>query len=889
MPTLSPDSSDFNVSVEAPVSTPSALGSLADVVSGFANEYARYRNSVGGQGETLAQARRERDRINALNLDRALLRGFHEIRALRDAGRESEALTMENNVLSNYMAEGGDPSDGSVQTAAMSILGRELEDFGRTAQEIAVQEVENSEDFQVSLLGTFASHPDATQEERTEIALGNIAVRQARSDIIANAQFGWSSSAESAFMDSITDFENTLYGGVFVQAEQGGDISLEDAQQASQAFRLFRGQLEAQRPANVSDEEWGTVRSRLDRTQQTIDYFEELSTPGNVSARALSELQRAVQNAEGITDFQRNLTLTLLKSGEVLQEFGPQSIEDMRIALEATQMEMDGGELQDTIRDPSLPPVNPSTNIEDMTSDEVFKSLNGIITGVSFARNINQEETRNAWGAAVSVGMSDLSSLAERGEWLSGEQYTRLFSNDFFNRMDQLKSLDPGLHSSISARAQQALTRTGFALQRRLNSVVAGSAFSLDRDNQWVVNTDSLSSFLPPALADQVITAAVDEFGGSQNEALASLQAARGFSRHPELNTAWYTIQGHLDAEGEEAQQLTNSILVIGELQDRLNSGRIVNDNKSTGGLGDKSLQEGASSLLSLMDRTEGGGNYDTLFGHSQRFNGEFQGVRVSEMTIGELSQFSSTSGQYGQWVKGQVGRVATPMGRYQIVGTTLRETAERMNLGPDTVFTPEVQDAMFHHLATQALSGKTSQEAKRAAMRATWEGFGSVPDSELDRAIAQFEGSPVPNPTITTRPSEDLSQGVGSNILASAREGSMRREEDLGAGSGRGRVEDAPTASPRPPQRVSEGVEFRSSRTGEPNTQETGGAEGKTASQVASKQVKDLLLSHDLDLDQVIAFDTEEEALNAVERGEVEEGSVVLVDGQPLIVESSN
>lgn len=147
-----------------------------------------------------------------------------------------------------------------------------------------------------------------------------------------------------------------------------------------------------------------------------------------------------------------------------------------------------------------------------------------------------------------------------------------------------------------------------------------------------------------------------------------------------------------------------------------------------------------AASLLGLMDRYEGGGRYDTLFGHSQR-SGPFAGVDVSQMTIGQAKEFSSPKGQYGQWVKGKIGRVATPMGRHQIVGTTLRNAAEQMGLSDDTPFNQETQDAIFQHLANQRLAGASTPAQKRAAMRAEWEGFKKVSDVDLDAAIAEFEG----------------------------------------------------------------------------------------------------------------------------------------------------
>lgn len=149
----------------------------------------------------------------------------------------------------------------------------------------------------------------------------------------------------------------------------------------------------------------------------------------------------------------------------------------------------------------------------------------------------------------------------------------------------------------------------------------------------------------------------------------------------------------------------------------------------------------GDGSLIGLIDRYEGGGDYNTLFGYSNR-GGKFDGVNVSEMTLAQLADFSNPSGEYGQWVKGHVGRVATPMGRHQIVGRTLRGASKEMGLSPDTKFTPQTQDAIASHLAQRRLSSAKSPAAKRAALRAEWEGFKNVGDDELDAAIAHFEAN---------------------------------------------------------------------------------------------------------------------------------------------------
>lgn len=148
-----------------------------------------------------------------------------------------------------------------------------------------------------------------------------------------------------------------------------------------------------------------------------------------------------------------------------------------------------------------------------------------------------------------------------------------------------------------------------------------------------------------------------------------------------------------------------------------------------------------SGGLLGLIDRTEGGGNYATLFGHAQREGGAFAGVDVSKMSIAQVLDFTKPTGAYAQWVAKQVGRVATPTGRFQIVGSTLRSAVKALGLGMDAAFDATTQDKIAGYLAANRLRSASTPEGKRQAMREEWEGFKHVSDAELDRAIADFEG----------------------------------------------------------------------------------------------------------------------------------------------------
>jgi hypothetical protein len=170
--------------------------------------------------------------------------------------------------------------------------------------------------------------------------------------------------------------------------------------------------------------------------------------------------------------------------------------------------------------------------------------------------------------------------------------------------------------------------------------------------------------------------------------------------------------------------------------------------NRDTGGFGTPRGPAGSNiggSLLQLIDRTEGGGSYDTLFGHSQN-GGAFDGVRVSEMTLAEAIDFSSQRGQgsYGEWVRqnNPEGDLATPMGRYQIVGSTLKAAVEELGLPLDTRFDSRTQDMIASHLARKRLENATGLPQMRSALRSEWAGFRHVDDSVLDQAILDFMDS---------------------------------------------------------------------------------------------------------------------------------------------------
>ncbi len=129
----------------------------------------------------------------------------------------------------------------------------------------------------------------------------------------------------------------------------------------------------------------------------------------------------------------------------------------------------------------------------------------------------------------------------------------------------------------------------------------------------------------------------------------------------------------------------------------------------------------------------ESGGDYNALYGYQNRKGGKFANVRLTEMTVDQAIAFSAPSGPYGQWVKNTIGRVATPMGAYQIVGTTLRAAKKGLGLKGDEVMTPELQEMLGQWIYRQQGTG-------------AWEGYRG-PRDRFDPAPADRD-APSISPT---------------------------------------------------------------------------------------------------------------------------------------------
>lgn len=141
--------------------------------------------------------------------------------------------------------------------------------------------------------------------------------------------------------------------------------------------------------------------------------------------------------------------------------------------------------------------------------------------------------------------------------------------------------------------------------------------------------------------------------------------------------------------------------------------------------------------------------NYDTLYSNAEVKSKDFKNVKVSDMTLGELVEFTRASNDYGKWVKPRLPKdsyaakndlTSTPVGKYQIVGGTLRSLIKKYDYDLDTKFNKETQDKMFLDLAKEKLGDSKTMDQKVKGMRDLWEGFQSKYGTSYNDVVKVIE-----------------------------------------------------------------------------------------------------------------------------------------------------
>ena len=137
--------------------------------------------------------------------------------------------------------------------------------------------------------------------------------------------------------------------------------------------------------------------------------------------------------------------------------------------------------------------------------------------------------------------------------------------------------------------------------------------------------------------------------------------------------------------------------------------------------------------------------NYKTLFDNAEEKKTPFKDVDITTMPMKDIFDLVKKNGKFHKFNLAK-GKDTTAIGKYQMVGNTLRDLKDRnvlkeLGIDDDTIFNENTQDKIAVHLAERRVRQKFSMTEARKEMRNEWEGFKKLSDKELNAIINEVRG----------------------------------------------------------------------------------------------------------------------------------------------------
>lgn len=897
-----------SVAYEQPVQQPQSMGlALANVGTDIAG--------------SILKAKAKEDDESGDDTDAWAMSEFQssiqKANAARAEGKNSLADRIESTALLNAQRNGLS-YDKNLEGAYSALTGRPGEELLFSQEEIMENKIMASPEYESAFVATYSKNRDASPEERHQLAMSQIARQQGQAAILSDQSISWTQGKRDAFFSAVEDFESVALGSLNQMAQENGFADLESIRQSENMWQQMKGGFLSARPEGTTDKQWSQFEARMDQVDETFNTLKEISTDDGISALAAAELAAGIQSREDWTPGMKVIAKQYVKDGLATGAISPSKVRDMVGDVLYENFEPgDGGTTgfdEDGEPESDLIPKSIQDTLKAEDAETSFKRAKNLtkVAGSGESSKITSDPTyQKDFLKTTQIAFSAMMKVGEENRrFLTAEGISEVFNGKIAEGLRAVGKSDPVRARATAEAGVKALDKQFGIASSQLANSLQGTALRLSPDGQLTLNREALLEEISPEVFDRLEKQADDYYDGN----LLSLVKDRGKKiPRKEFDPATddpmgppTVVPGSIVTKAlGDLDMVRSQLRSVKAIQNKRDEFRTLanefveeggeGQDQAEGSQGVDTIGEGANRLISLIDRTEGGADYDTLLSFSNREGGAFAGTSVSNMTLGELSDFSR--GEYATFSKkwkrennhGDPSLPSTPMGRYQIVGDTLRQTMKEMGLPQNMKFTSEVQDAMFHHLASKALKGKTTPESKRAALRGVWEGFKSVGDEELDAAIAEFEGTSPPSYVDLQRPSNmQLAPASQTGRPQTRRNtggdtGSVSGSEGGSTSSVGGSGVDVPVGAQVPSTGSSEDSSEEATRSAESN-KESGGK----INEQQRKKVMRILKAQGVDTDAISKFNSVEAAQEAIDKGELKEGDLYEVNGEIEVVEKA-
>lgn len=789
-----------------PVETPSAITSIArlgeTIVTGLSKAQDRAEIEARRNAPTYSEVKAKQDAQNLSDYATSL----QEIEDTKGQISESAYNLAIRKLNMSFIGRGVDISGSEYTAARETVTGLDDALIGRSDDEILLQDLaktpEGQSELALAAQDLKAKGIDPNQEDVAALVRQRRATKMAVDNMQITDELSFRQN-KPVINDLINTFQRDTQNAVTALTDAGVTISASMVQNQYVNFLQLQNSIISKIPANIPEAQKQDVLGSLKRTEDFFVQLGMVQQGGEIKLLNPNELQvqdkvRTFVSILSKSDNAADIVLamkvmdknyqvdyatynlledSLTKMGETT-DITPEWITDADIVVtndligtynNLVRFEQSGGlesyNIEQKLRNGAMSLVNPEeqakwsglTNAQGWDATKAFASASN---GFSKEAILSGQMTDGFYNSVAGLALS-FESIDILEEPVSFDGVRKEVSSKLPELIKTAEAVDPAKGAAIRSLMFRSLTSQKFQYDTRIASDEATMGIKFN-PTTGTYNVDTNTSNPRQLLLHEIVN---KRYGGSISRLYEDNFRSIQWSDFPEDQTRTLTQSGmtpwnlaqstfsNLLPSQEDFKtllDLRNSSVYLSNLAMQIEP-QAAKDAREE--LAQQTTQEQSSGVQSttaaLITRFESGkGGYDTLFNQAQGIGGPFEGFKVSEKTLGELYEFSNPSGAqgtYGAYVKATNPKevLATPMGRYQFVGSTLKSVARRMGLSDDTVFNKETQDSMFLFLARDAIKGK-SQEGKRKALRDTWDGFKQASNADLDKMIIEVEsGNP--------------------------------------------------------------------------------------------------------------------------------------------------
>lgn len=785
-----------DVSPMQPVEQPSAAGAAFKLGEAFASALGQERRR---SAPTYTE---QKDKLEAAALE-DYTNQLDKFQQQFESGAIN-ASTYKRNLSTlnlSFLGRGVDISGTAFKYARQSITGVEEEDFGLSESEIFINDLKKSETGKGELAFAALELSNQGVEQTPEALAGVVQARMARATALNNItvqdELSWR-RAKPVFIDQVSMFKEDTQAAIDGLTRAGVEITPDMLQNRYLEFTNLKMNLESRIPSSIPLNEKEDLFKDFGRIDQMFVSLGMTREDGVIKIKTKDELQlankarlavKALNKSESeadhilamqITDAdykmtpeQYTLLTTRLDALDDETSIQPDWVNDANIvvtndlmgtysnlvAYETSDIKI-GLDRDEALKDGAISLVNPEerekwlgmTNAQGWTATKAFGTAS---KGFSKEAILSGKMTDGFYNTMAGLALS-FESIDVVSEPVSFAGVRSEINAQLPNMIKTAKAVDPVKGSAIETMMFRAITTQKVQYDKLIDNTERALKVTFDPE----IGGYTISGAASDGRTLQLKTLLDAKYGGNLENLYrdnfnsvtlqdivdvvgGSVESYQMSGQNPQLLAqALFGDVLPSQADLKTVADYRSSSVYLSRLATQIEPEEYKTQRDEA--VAAKEAAAPASMSAYLIDKFEAGsGGYSTLFNQSQ--NGPFAGVDVSRMTLDQLYEFSDTSGPYAKYVKetNPKGVLATPMGRYQFVGTTLKEVAKEMGLSGETIFNKETQDAMFLHLARKVMSGKR-QAGKRDALRSTWDGFRNASDQQLNAMIAEIEGGNV-------------------------------------------------------------------------------------------------------------------------------------------------